>query len=49
VSKAGLSLIERGVREASIETLLGLAHSLEAPPEAWERWVEQAIDEALGE
>lgn len=33
VSKAGLSLIERGVRETSIETLLGLAHSLEVPPE----------------
>jgi transcriptional regulator with XRE-family HTH domain len=32
VSKAGLSLIERGVRETSIETLCGLARSLEMPP-----------------
>jgi transcriptional regulator with XRE-family HTH domain len=33
VSKAGLSLIERGVRETSIKTLCGLAHSLEVPPD----------------
>jgi transcriptional regulator with XRE-family HTH domain len=33
LSKAGLSLIERGVRETSIKTLLGLARSLEVPPE----------------
>jgi transcriptional regulator with XRE-family HTH domain len=33
LSKAGLSLIERGVRETSVRTLLGLARSLEAPPE----------------
>ena len=32
VSKAGLSLIERGVRETSIKTLCGLARSLEVPP-----------------
>jgi transcriptional regulator with XRE-family HTH domain len=31
VSKAGLSLIERGVRETSIKTLCGLARSLEVP------------------
>jgi transcriptional regulator with XRE-family HTH domain len=42
VSKAGLSLIERGVRETSIKTLCGLARSLEVPPDlllqgiAWE-------------
>lgn len=33
VSKAGLSLIERGVRETSIKTLCGLARSLEVPPD----------------
>jgi transcriptional regulator with XRE-family HTH domain len=33
LSKAGLSLIERGVRETSIRTLFGLARSLEVPPE----------------
>jgi transcriptional regulator with XRE-family HTH domain len=33
LSKAGLSLIERGVRETSVRTLLGLAHSLEVPPD----------------
>jgi transcriptional regulator with XRE-family HTH domain len=33
LSKAGLSLIERGVRETSVETLFGLARSLEVPPE----------------
>jgi transcriptional regulator with XRE-family HTH domain len=33
VSKAGLSLIERGVRETSIKTLCGLARALEVPPE----------------
>jgi transcriptional regulator with XRE-family HTH domain len=33
LSKAGLSLIERGVRETSIQTLLALARSLEVPPE----------------
>lgn len=33
VSKAGLSLIERGVRETSVETLCGLARSLEVPPD----------------
>jgi transcriptional regulator with XRE-family HTH domain len=32
-SKAGLSLIERGVRETSVETLFALARSLEVPPE----------------
>jgi len=33
LSKAGLSLIERGVRETSIQTLFALARSLEVPPE----------------
>lgn len=33
VSKAGLSLIERGVRETSIKTLCELARSLEVPPD----------------
>jgi transcriptional regulator with XRE-family HTH domain/biotin operon repressor len=33
LSKAGLSLIERGVRETSIRTLLALARSLEVAPE----------------
>lgn len=33
VSKAGLSLIERGIRETSIKTLCGLARSLEVPPD----------------
>lgn len=33
MSKAGLSLIERGVRETSIETLCELARSLEVPPD----------------
>lgn len=33
VSKAGLSLIERGVRETSIKTLCGLARSLEISPD----------------
>jgi transcriptional regulator with XRE-family HTH domain len=33
VSKAGLSLIERGVGETSIRTLFALARSLEVPPE----------------
>jgi transcriptional regulator with XRE-family HTH domain len=32
LSKAGLSLIERGVRETSIQTLFALARSLEVPP-----------------
>lgn len=34
LSKAGLSLIERGVRETSIRTLFGLARSLEVAPES---------------
>jgi len=33
LSKAGLSLIERGVRETSMQTLFALARSLEVPPE----------------
>lgn len=33
LSKAGLSLIERGVRETSIQTLFALARSLEVAPE----------------
>lgn len=33
LSKAGLSLIERGVRETSIQALFALARSLEVPPE----------------
>ncbi len=33
LSKAGLSLIERGVRETSIKTLFKLARSLEVPPD----------------
>ncbi len=33
LSKAGLSLIERGIRETTIETLLSLARSLEVTPE----------------
>jgi transcriptional regulator with XRE-family HTH domain len=33
LSKAGLSLIERGVRETSIQTLFALARSLEVPPD----------------
>jgi transcriptional regulator with XRE-family HTH domain len=33
LSKAGLSLVERGVRETTIETLLSLACSLEVTPE----------------
>jgi transcriptional regulator with XRE-family HTH domain len=33
LSKAGLSLIERGVRETSVRTLLALARSLEVAPE----------------
>jgi transcriptional regulator with XRE-family HTH domain len=33
LSKAGLSLIERGVRETSVQTLLALARALEVPPE----------------
>ena len=32
LSKAGLSLIERGVRETTIDTLLSLARALEVPP-----------------
>lgn len=34
LSKAGLSLVERGVRETSIGTLFGLARSLEVAPES---------------
>jgi transcriptional regulator with XRE-family HTH domain len=34
LSKAGLSLIERGIRETTIETLLALARSLEVTPES---------------
>lgn len=34
LSKAGLSLIERGIRETSIRTLFGLARSLEVAPES---------------
>jgi transcriptional regulator with XRE-family HTH domain len=34
LSKAGLSLIERGIRETTIEVLLALAHSLEVTPES---------------
>jgi transcriptional regulator with XRE-family HTH domain/biotin operon repressor len=33
LSKAGLSLIERGVRETTVETLLALARALEVAPE----------------
>lgn len=33
LSKNGLSLIERGIRETSVETLLALARSLELPPD----------------
>gem|GEM_PF-738335 len=33
LSKAGLSLIERGVRETSVQTLFALARSLEVAPE----------------
>jgi DNA-binding XRE family transcriptional regulator len=33
LSKAGLSLIERGIRETSIRTLFALARSLEVAPE----------------
>jgi transcriptional regulator with XRE-family HTH domain len=33
LSKAGLSLIERGIRETTIETLLSLARALEVTPE----------------
>lgn len=33
LSKAGLSLIERGIRETSIQTLFALARSLEVAPE----------------
>jgi transcriptional regulator with XRE-family HTH domain len=33
LSKAGLSLLERGVRETTIETLLALARALEVAPE----------------
>jgi transcriptional regulator with XRE-family HTH domain len=32
LSKAGLSLIERGIRETTIDTLLSLARALEVPP-----------------
>lgn len=32
LSKNGLSLIERGIRETSVQTLLALARSLEVPP-----------------
>lgn len=34
LSKAGLSLIERGIRETSIQTLFTLARSMEVAPEA---------------
>jgi transcriptional regulator with XRE-family HTH domain len=34
LSKAGLSLIERGIRETSIRTLIDLARSLEVAPES---------------
>jgi transcriptional regulator with XRE-family HTH domain len=34
LSKAGLSLIERGVRETSLQTLFALARSLEVAPES---------------
>jgi transcriptional regulator with XRE-family HTH domain len=34
LSKAGLSLIERGIRETTIETLLSLARALEVAPES---------------
>jgi len=34
LSKAGMSLIERGVSETTIETLLGLARALQVPPES---------------
>jgi transcriptional regulator with XRE-family HTH domain len=34
LSKAGISLIERGVRETSLQTLFALAQSLEVAPEA---------------
>jgi transcriptional regulator with XRE-family HTH domain len=34
LSKAGLSLIERGIRETSIRTLFGLARSVEVAPES---------------
>ena len=33
LSKVGLSLIERGVRETSVQTLVDLARSLEVPPD----------------
>lgn len=42
LSKAGLSLIERGIRETTVEKLLALARALEVPPDvlldgiAWE-------------